>query len=288
VKVLINYAAGEKNYLPIVASMLKARGHSAVATTELLSVTTAQTIMEKAEADCMLLANEETLANLVNVPTKKTASLSNFRGSRLNYNKPIIVLNPLEHLRTVPYGKWLLEKDLDKLKFLDKPVLQVGYTVCDTKENCNAAYDALSKCTINSIDIETDEHARITCVGITGLRVSGKTCSFIFPFYDFGLDHFGGDRTSTCYVYDTLRRVCQTDVPKCMFNATYDAQYLIRYGAYPRNLVFDVMGMAHSQFSELPKTLDFVASIHCHDYYFWKYESDLGKKNKDKIGRAHV
>jgi len=286
VRVLVNYEAEEKGYLPMLAGILKNHGHTAAATTETLSVTTAQSLTKKAEASALILCNASTLANLVHIPTKKEASVSTFRGSRLNFDPPVIVINPLAHIRSVPYGKWLLEKDLSKLSTLNLPALQVGFRVCDTKDTCNEALQVLSNASILSIDIETDEHARITCVGITGL-IGSKTRSFIFSFYDFGLDHFGGDRTSCEYVYDTLRRICLSDIPKCMFNATYDAQYLVRYGAFPRNLVFDVMGMAHSQYSELPKTLDFVTSLYCHDYYYWKHESDLSKRNNDIRGYWH-
>lgn len=286
-KVLINCTKEEKEYLPVVAGLLKNRGHTAVSISETLGITTSQNLAKKAQANAIIMANETSLANLVNSNGNSAPSLDAFRGSRLNFDIPVIVVNSFNHINTVKWGKWLLEKDLDKLKTLNDPIYQIGYTVCDTKETCDEALCWLSDCALNSIDIETDEHARITCVGITGLSKRSTVRSFLFPFYDFGLDHYAGERERCCYAYGTLRKICLTDVPKCMFNATYDAQYLIRYLAYPRNLIFDVMGMAHSQFSELPKTLDFVTSLHCHDYYYWKNEADISKKSKDIRGYWH-
>lgn len=285
-KVLINCSAPEKQYLPIVAGMLKQRNHTAVATANVLTIESLKTTAEKVGASAVLLANEESLANLVNIPTKKDTSLPTFRGSRLNYSTPVIVLNPLDHLRKVKYGRFILERDLEKLKYLDQPILQVGYTVCDTVETMTYAELVLAACTVLSIDVETDHNARITCFGVTGLLANGKTESFIIPFHDFGKDHFVNERLFARAI-ELMQQICLSDVPKCMFNATYDAQYLIRYHAYPRNLVFDVMGMAHSQYSELPKTLDFVTSLHCYDYYYWKYEAAKSSKAKDIRGYWH-
>lgn len=285
-KVLINYEAEEKEYLPILAGILKRRGYNAAATTNVLSIGDIQKITQRTAASAIVLANTETLSNFVQTPGKTKASLDSFRGSRLNYNPPVLVINSLSHIHAVPYGRFILEKDLDKLAYKHIPALQVSYTVCDTKETCDAALAKLSGCSILSIDIETDGHTRITCFGVTGLLPNGRTCSYIIPFHDFGIDHF----ISTglfAYAISTMQRICLTDIPKCMFNATYDAQYLVKYHAWPRNLIFDVMGLAHSQYSELPKTLDFVASLYCYDYYQWKVESRAAHEENNIRGYWH-
>jgi DNA polymerase I-like protein with 3'-5' exonuclease and polymerase domains len=66
-----------------------------------------------------------------------------------------------------------------------------------------------------------------------------------------------------------------------MQNGTYDSIHSIRYHAYPRNWVLDTMALAHCEYSELPQTLDFIASYHLYDYIYWKDDADAAKKGKD-------
>lgn len=283
-RVLVNYSKEEKESLPILASLLKKLGIQALATSEAHSITGLLAAAGKAQAQGIILCNEETLGNCVQTANKTGATLANFRGSRLNFSIPAIVIAPLFHLHAVKYGRFLLEKDLTKLLQLDIKPVPVRFKVLEAITDFDPAVEVLKDCLVISIDIETDSMTRITCISFTGLLENGKdTISYIIPFVDFGLDHFTEEDMYAEAIL-CMQDICALDVPKMMFNATYDTQYLIRYHAYPRNLVIDVMGLQHAQYAELPKDLAFTASLHCYDYYFWKSESALANKSKDIRG----
>lgn len=281
--VFVNYNKEEKANLPILASILKKRGVHAVASANTFGISDLLATAKKANASAIIMANEDTLANLVQVPQKSAATLATFRGSRLNFSIPAIVINPLDHVHTVKYGRFLLEKDLEKLAYLHQKPIPLRFKVCEGLKDLFDCETLLEKAVLISIDIETDAYSRITCISFTGLfRIQEQwiTETFVIPFIDFGIDHWE-DPLLYQEAIETMQNICQNEVPKMMFNNPYDAQYLIKYHAWPNNLVIDVMGMAHSQYSELPKTLDFVASLYCYDYFYWKQEADLAKKNRD-------
>lgn len=286
-KVLINYSPEDKGWLPIVASILKQQGHEAVATakalnmSELLGLAKSSSVLAKA----IILANETTLGNLVKIGRKKV-TLDSFRGSRLNFSVPTLVVNPFSHMRSIKWGRWLLEKDLAKIDAwyaedgtAVKP-LQCPFKVCLSKEDLAHVVKILHRAEIISIDIETTSEGLITCISFAGLFGANKIATYVIPLIDFGQSHWESVSDYEHAIW-AIRLICKCDVPKMMYNAPYDAQYLIRYGAYPRNLVLDVMGMAHSEYSELPKTLDFTASRLLPDYYQWKHEADLSKQDKE-------
>ncbi len=281
--VFVNYDKEQKANLPILASILKKRGIHAVASASKFGISDLIGTAKKANANAIIMANEETLSNLVQVPNKKAASLATFRGSRLNFSIPAIVVNPLDHVHTVKYGKFLLESDVSKLSSLDKTPLQLKFKVFEGFKDGLEWPERLENALIISIDIETDQHSRITCISFTGLfSINGKFCTetYVIPFIDFGLDHWE-DPMLYAEAIECMQRICENSAPKMMFNNPYDAQYLIKYNAWPNNLIIDVMGLQHSQYSELPKTLDFTASLYCYDYFYWKHEAELSKKNRD-------
>jgi DNA polymerase I-like protein with 3'-5' exonuclease and polymerase domains len=61
----------------------------------------------------------------------------------------------------------------------------------------------------------------------------------------------------------------------------YDSTHSICYHADPKYWVLDTMALFHSEYSSLPKTLDFVASVKLPDYIQWKNEAESSSKNKD-------
>lgn len=281
-RVFINYSSDQKGYLSTVASMLKKRGHDALASEKPYSMEELLRIckMEKVGAKAVILSNEDTLQNLVKISSRRTATLASFRGSRLDFSCPVIITNPFTHIRTVKYGRWLLERDLDKLSSIQLKPIKLPMHVCDNAGKLYSAKLVLATCLIISIDIETVTEGRISCISFTGLLPNLETITYVIPFINFGTSHWDNPVEYELAI-KTMQAICQNPVPKMMYNATYDAQYLIRYHAYPNNLVLDVMGMAHSQYAELPKTLDFTSSLHCYDYYQWKHEADIAKQDKD-------
>lgn len=68
-------------------------------------------------------------------------------------------------------------------------------------------------------------------------------------------------------------------------NFLYDAQYFYRHLHYVPNLVRDTMISQHSCFSNMQKGLDFLASMYCEHYVYWKEES---KDWDPKVGERQL
>lgn len=276
--------------LPVLGSILKKHGIEALVSSENYSISTLLSAAQKAKAEGIFLINEDTLQNCVQTNVKTNATLDNFRGSRLNFSVPVIVGAPLQQMNTIPYAKFIADIDISKFAHLKKKPLQLPFTVCKTILDFTEMYTFLAACIIISHDVETmpiknSEDVTIgciiTCCSFTGLARDGRTTkSFVIPFYDWGLPHWK-DATIHGIAINYMQKVLACGVPKLMFQATYDAQYDILYHAYPNNLTLDALGLQHSIYSELPKTLAFTASMWCYDYYYWKYEAALAQKNKD-------
>jgi DNA polymerase I-like protein with 3'-5' exonuclease and polymerase domains len=280
-KVLINYQKEEKAYLPIVGGMLKESGHTVVTSPNSLKIEHLVELQKKLEIKALVLANEETLWNLTNGHDRKKITLDSFRGSVLQYQPKVLVVNSLAHIRTVKYGRWLLSRDLEKLGKLDEQITIPTYDLLETEAQFLIAFNILRSCLIISIDIETDQHARITCVSYTGLKGDGRdTYSCLIPFFDFGEPHWADNKDWERAIY-YMRSFNRLENAKLMFNAGYDASYFIRDRAEPRNLILDGMGIAHSCWSELPKDLAFWCSLWDPSYIQWKHEADLARKRND-------
>lgn len=67
-----------------------------------------------------------------------------------------------------------------------------------------------------------------------------------------------------------------------MQNGGYDSAYFARYRIPPANYFLDTAHIFHSLWPEAPKRLDFVASVACDFYRFWKDEANEGDKEDDK------
>jgi DNA polymerase I-like protein with 3'-5' exonuclease and polymerase domains len=282
-KVLINYDPEEKGYLGTLNGLLKERGHTCLASHNTIEIRHLSGLKEKSGIDAIVMCKEESLKNLVQASTSASVTLDAFRGSVLQYNPSIVVVNSLTHIRTVRHGKWLLGKDLDKLSRIGEPIEIPTFKVIETEQDAFEAVFTLNKAEIISIDIETDDTPRITCISFTGLFNEGgiwKTRSYMIPFWDFGVPHWNTDN-GWRVALSCMRNICKNEVPKMMYNAPYDASYLLMYGAEPNNLVLDTMGLMHSLYCELPKSLDFTCSIFDPHYMQWKTEAALAKKNKD-------
>jgi len=277
-RILLNYDPHLENHKSSIAGLMKNKGLLVMATSKTLSITDLLATAKVAKCEAILLANEGTLKNLVNSSYK--VSLDKYRGSRLDYSIPIIVGAPIDHLRKVRYGKWLYEKDLDKFKKIKIPVVQLKFTVCKTRELLDKCLAVAKKAIIISTDIETDSNNRITCVGYSCLLPNFNTVTFLIPFVDFGTDHWSNE-DDYGYAITCMRAISALPNAKLYFNGLYDAQYQITYHAEPNNFVLDAMALAHAEYSELPKSLDFVSSLNLHDYYFWKDDADEARKKGD-------
>ena len=298
-KVLVNYDAPEKPYISSLAHIFKGMDISAVSTNLPHELSQLIKKAKAASCDAIVLCNSETLANCV--PGKKP-TLDAWRGSRLNTEVPIIIVNRLAHIHTVSHGRWLLEKDLSKLRSIYMPHLPFRYTVLHSEQDMEEALPFFEKAFLNAYDVETKTRdytdkewatlspngeplevrpTVITCAGWTLISPELTYKTFVLPLIDYTGDHWVKPGEYELAI-QFMRHVNRLPTRKVMHNGKYDALHSITYGAEPVNWVLDTMAMAHAEESELPKSLDFVSSLHLHDYIYWKSESDEAHKAKDQ------
>lgn len=287
-RILVNYSAAESNYLPILKYHIRRAGMEAISTSSNLTLGELLRKAEVSSCEAIFLANADTLINCV---PGESPTLSAYRGSVLRTSIPIVVGNPLAHSHTVSHGAFLLEIDLKKCLTAKQDKMSFSFNVIHDAADMEAAYITLKAASFIAYDIETvtlneDEETLtagdtvISCASWTGVYSDKSMITYVLPLIDFGIDHW---RTDWEYraALQFLRSVNALTIPKAMHNGFYDSLHSIVYRAEPRNWVIDTMGMAHAQYSELPKTLDFVASIVLPDYIYWKGESSAAASSKD-------
>lgn len=292
-RVLVNYNKEEKPHLSALAYILQNHGVTGMYTATDMTI---GELLQKAgaiNASAILLTNEQTLRYCV--PGEKP-TVDKWRGSRLNFTVPTIILNKLDHIHTVPHGRWLIDKDVAKLKHLRKAARKFSFTKLDRVELFHDAFDDLRRAFCLYYDIETatlDEkeieginvagETVITCASWTGMFLDGSLRTYVLPLINFGVDHWVTDKEYIKAI-SFMQRVNALPATKAMHNGMYDATHSIRYNAEPINWTYDTMAMSHAEFSELPKTLDFVASTSCYDYIYWKDQAEAASKSKDIEG----
>jgi DNA polymerase I-like protein with 3'-5' exonuclease and polymerase domains len=301
-RILVNYSKEEQGFIGILTWHLRQRNIEAIATTSILSIGDLQSKAASCKAEAILCCNQGTLANLV--PGAKP-TLDDYRGSVLRYDIPIVICNSLTHTQTVDHGSWLLGIDIGKLLTSKQAPTLFTYTVLEEpSEQFQLGYDWLRDCVLIAYDIETitvggtpdkdiesgvfpiEENmpeggdTLISCVTWCGLHKNGEIRSYVLPLIDFGVDHWTSDLDYMNAIL-LMRNVNALNIPKVMHNGMYDSTHSICYHAEPKHWTLDTMALAHSEYSSLPKSLDFVASINLPDYIQWKNESSESSKNKD-------
>lgn len=287
-KVLVNYDVYEKGQLSSLAFILRKLGIDAVASAQ--AMTPVELVAKAKIGGCtaIVICNKQTLLKCVQNPK---ATLDNYRGSRFNFSIPAVVVNSLSHIHTVSHGSWLLNKDISKLLTASVPVTPFSFTLLDDQEEYHLHLQDMAKSIFTAYDIETitineDEDNNkagdtvISCAGWTCLFSDGTMQSYVLPLVDFGTDHW---REAGQYeiAIQFLRDANALPTPKAMHNGMYDCLHSIVYHAEPNNFCIDTMAMAHAEFAELPKSLDFVASLHLPDYIQWKDDAESASKEKD-------
>lgn len=208
---------------------------------------------------------------LTKLSERPKPSIDNFAGSYFK-RKDIeyVILDPLEHAVTVPYGKFMLERYVSKLtkkdKWLSTPQFQ--WRVIKSVADLNFAIEFLSASVVIGVDIETFKSPlSIRCIGYTGLQVSPtgelSTFTFVLPLNE--LWQLAGMRTLNLI-----------EVPKALQNGKYDHAYLLMYGAPCAQWYWDTATMMHSWYCELPKDLAALQAFFVREAAYWK---DLAESN---------
>lgn len=119
-----------------------------------------------------------------------------------------------------------------------------------------------------SVDIETDGHGIMTCIGFgdcAGTAICIPLVDKRAPGYNYWLDC-----NDEATVWKLLQAILHMPQPKVLQNGLYDVQYIWKHGMTVRNFSCDTMLKHHSQQPELEKGLGFLGSIYT-NYPSWKH-----------------
>lgn len=120
-----------------------------------------------------------------------------------------------------------------------------------------------------SVDIET-WGKQLSCVGFALSPTESITIPLIGRSRDIMMPY--------------VKRLCESNAPKILCNGMYDTYWLAWYDIWMRNFVWDVQLMHHAIDPAESHSLDFLASIYCPDYRYWK---DEGKDGDEIIRYSH-
>lgn len=206
----------------------------------------------------------------------KALTLDDYQGSffsidgfRIGRDKPldVLILNPLQQLVTVPYGKFIFQRFITKITKPEKWFPQTDFTwEVANEQTIEKLYARFKTAKFVSVDIETDEdspYRTINCIGYCGLFPDGSTHSVVIP-----ITSMWGVRWMR--LFNTIK------APKILQNGMYDVVYLLRYKAPLFNWLFDTQHLFHSWYSELPKRLDFITAFAVRKIRFWKDDGKSG------------
>jgi len=296
-RILVNYDKSDKNHISALAYLLKGAGHTAMSTAKDLTLHELTSLAKSSSCEAILLCNTQTLHYCV---PGDSPTLDKWRGSRLKTSVPIVILNSLKHIHTVPHGSWLMQEDIKKLKHIHERFPEFSYEALEDQSKFEYVLQRASEAHAIAYDIETSTpklskeeerrreegvptevgFTRITCASWTLVHASGELETYVLPLVDYDGDHW---KTQKEYENAILfmKRMNATMTYKAMHNGMYDATHSIIYHCPPINWVYDTMAMAHAEYSELPKSLDFVCSYRLPDYIFWKDDSVEAAAKKD-------
>lgn len=203
------------------------------------------------------------------VPAKiKASSLKDYAGSYFRIGDiEVVFVPPLKQAFTVPYGKFLLRRYIDKIIRPANWLSPVAFSwKLLTPENFEYIFKELQEAFLVSIDIETvREDAQIRCVSFCGFYFAGKDIvayARVLPL-------------DSSYNLTLLRKLCwELPAPKVFQNGKYDISYLTRYNAPVYNYLYDTANMHHSWYSELPKDLGSLNAFYVREARYWKDMAD--------------
>lgn len=260
------YTAEDQAYLPMLKPFLGGKANVSLSTTNPLFPTHAVIEASSRGATKLATTNLKLLQDLSN---NKKATLDDYAGSIFDHNgAEILILNPLEHLRTRPYGSFLYETYFNKfLRASDwLQIPEFRWELFEPSQN-DRLQALFRRASFISSDIETGEETDrvITCIGFTAVEFDLGSKSFsattvVVPF-------------TNLYNIAFARTILGLSIPKVFQNGKYDCAYLLRFNSLPYNWAFDTQHMFHSWYSEFPKRLDFLCSFMLRKWIFHKSES---------------
>ena len=229
-----------------------------------------RTYCEKRGITGVITTNPTLLSKLLPHSTStKLPSIDNYAGSLfIKEGIEYVIVHPLEHTITVPYGTFLLRRYISKLTILTKWITPPTFNWCViTEANWEKEYAIVNSADLMAVDIETyRENLAIRCIGFTCLTmVDGSyiSRSTVLPL-------------NSMFAYDIAEKFLKVPAPKILQNGKYDINYLLRYNLVMTNYAWDTATLMHSWYSELPKDLASLSAFFVRESMYWK---DLAQTN---------
>lgn len=161
--------------------------------------------------------------------------------------------------------------------------MKFTYEICYSDYDIERAEDRLMQASLIANDIETipfqkkkpNQPFAMTINAYSGL-IGNRVESYCFPFQK-GKSLSSDSPANLELIYETCGRLNDSGIRFTGHNYVYDLAWFLRYGLPVRNYAYDSMTLWWSLYPELPKKLDFVASILDDSYQYWK----AGRKSND-------
>jgi hypothetical protein len=204
-------------------------------------------------------------------PGNKKVTLDDYAGSWIDlpYGIPLLVINPLERLNTVPYEKFILNRYISKLTKPDRWWKQTPFKWRQvTPENEAEVLKIIEAADLLATDIETSDsegNRTISCVGYCAYNYASPQDSPCFVI------HFNSE-----WAWRFVKRANKSKAQKIFQNGQYDNCYFARWNCLPINWVWDTLTLMHCWYSEFPKRLDFITSFALRRMRFWKDDGNTG------------
>lgn len=212
-----------------------------------------------------VVSTSETL--LQKVSGKHKAKLTDHAGSWYKVRGiEYVFVPPLEQVRTVTYGKFILNRFVSKLTNPSSWFQAPAFNWCVAHAgNLPSLYEEFHHAIAIAIDIETfKENLAIRCIGYTAIFDTGSgytVRSIVLPINDIANLYW-------------MRKFNRLPAPKIFQNGKYDNLYLTRYDAEPVNYLWDTINLSHCIYSELPKDLGFIQAFWVREASYWKDLAD--------------
>lgn len=125
-----------------------------------------------------------------------------------------------------------------------------------------------------AVDLETRARRIITCIGFARTTLEAVCIPLIRPTIAGGVEPWWSLDEERLLV-GLIRRVLNHPNARLIGqNFAYDIQYLSRWWGIRPRVYWDTMIAQHVAFPGTPKSLDYLASLHCTDFYrYWKEDS---------------
>lgn len=262
-------------YLSMLARMPALAGHSISTSFKPRETATEVSLLAKKHGiDAVICSQKSLLVKALHnlpdfVPSRKEITCDSYAGSWIDLPQdvPMLVINHLDRLQTVPSEKFVLDRFLSKITKPAKWWKQTEFKWKQVHEHtADEALAAIAAADLIAVDIETpgDDERSITCVNYT-------TYSFLTGTSQGYVVHFASE-----WAWRFCRTANASAPAKILQNGLYDSAYFLRWGCPLHNWLWDTLVLMHCWYSELPKSLDFLAAFALRKQRFWKEDGKTG------------